>query len=460
MKKKKTSPKVILLSLLIVALVGGIGFMSYKTFIADAPLKKLGYSYKEIQKLHKYGIDDEVTTYNQSLLYALNSQEFDENNIHYYTIFDSQMDLTRIANALAKSYSVEELRSMKGYMSDEQIESLVDYEKISNLTAFQQILAKQYSVEDSVALANKLSADDLKYFLELYQLTSPQNYLRYLANGYDNETICLLFNKAGDEAFNDLANIRHFDEIYEMVNSDLFKVEMLPRYLMYHRNTTSTTITKSLSQVNSNHDVTTITDYSATYPKNPLTVSEYPDTVLVNKSHKLDSNYMPIGLVDVNADYRYGPATLLPQADESFRQMADKLKEEVGTTILIASGYKSFQSCDTDYSKAITDSLDNPELVDSYAFRAGFDESQTGLAIEVIEKGKTTADFAKSKSAKWLNEHCAEYGFIRRYPENREFLTKINPSAYHFRYVGIEAARIIQRYNWTLEEYSYLFNGD
>ena len=46
-----------------------------------------------------------------------------------------------------------------------------------------------------------------------------------------------------------------------------------------------------------------------------------------------------------------------------------------------------------------------------------------------------------------------------RYPQDREFLTRISFSDTHFRYVGIEAATIMKEYGWSLEEYHYLLTG-
>ena len=49
--------------------------------------------------------------------------------------------------------------------------------------------------------------------------------------------------------------------------------------------------------------------------------------------------------------------------------------------------------------------------------------------------------------------HCAEYGFIIRYPEDKEDVTEINYEPWHLRYVGEEAAVIMQMNHLCLEEY-------
>ena len=58
-----------------------------------------------------------------------------------------------------------------------------------------------------------------------------------------------------------------------------------------------------------------------------------------------------------------------------------------------------------------------------------------------------------TKGFQWLKEHCYDYGFILRYPEGKEDITKVSYESWHFRYVGVEAAEEIMSLGITLEEY-------
>ena len=459
MKKKKASLRIITLCLIIALLLGAIGFMSYKTFFEDSRLHKLGYSYRQIRQLKQYEIADEVTEFNQSLLYALSSREFVKENLPYYMLFDSQMDLTRIVNALAENYTVKEVELMRSFMNDEQIESVIDYEKINDISALKGIMEKGYGLEEAISLANKLPSSSVSHFLSLYQLSEPENYLKYLENGFDDETICLIFNRLGDEGFNDLSFMHYFSELYGLISSDMFNVQLLPRYLMYYNSTHSSTVTKALSEVNANKDVVEITDYSALDVRNPEKVEETGITMLVNRSHQLAQSYIPEELTDVDADYRYGAARLRKEALESFRTMADECLAQTGKQILIYSGYRSYSDIQKDYQQALIDSGDNHQMIDSFMFKAGFDEAQTGLAVELMEKGQEKDDFSSSAALKWLKENAYNYGYVLRYPQDREFLTKITFSDNHFRYVGVQASAVMNNYDWSLEEYHYLLTG-
>lgn len=54
---------------------------------------------------------------------------------------------------------------------------------------------------------------------------------------------------------------------------------------------------------------------------------------------------------------------------------------------------------------------------------------------------------------RWLMTHCAEYGFILRYPTDKSALTGVGYEPWHYRYVGVEAAREIMGSELCLEEY-------
>ncbi|MBQ6655624.1 MAG: M15 family metallopeptidase [Erysipelotrichaceae bacterium] len=459
MKKKKASLRIITLYLIIVLLLGAIGFMSYKTFFEDSRLHRLGYTYRQIRQLKEYEIAEKIEDFNQSLLYALNSREFVRDNLPYYLLFDSQMDLTRIVNELAKNYSVKDVELMRSFMSDEQIESVIDHEKINDIAALKGIIEKGYDLAEAIRLANALPAESVSHFLSLYQLSQPENYLRYLENGFDDETVCLIFNKLGDEGFNNLSFMHYFSELYGMISSELFDVEMLPRYLMYYHAGNSSTVTKSVSAVNAKKDVVEITDYSTLDVRNPEKVEESSVTMLVNRSHQLSQSYLPESLKDVDADYRYGPCQLTEEALSAFKAMADECLAQTGKQILIYSGYRSYAAIQKDYQQALIDSASNYQMIDSFMFKAGFDESQTGLAVEILEKGQEKDDFSSSAALKWLKENAYNFGYVLRYPQDREFLTRISFSDTHFRYVGIEAATIMKEYGWSLEEYHYLLTG-
>ena len=56
----------------------------------------------------------------------------------------------------------------------------------------------------------------------------------------------------------------------------------------------------------------------------------------------------------------------------------------------------------------------------------------------------------------WLHDHCAEYGFVPRYPENKISITgRYEP--WHVRYVGVTAANFMSQHDLCLEEFVALY---
>jgi D-alanyl-D-alanine carboxypeptidase len=82
-------------------------------------------------------------------------------------------------------------------------------------------------------------------------------------------------------------------------------------------------------------------------------------------------------------------------------------------------------------------------------------EHQIGLALDIASTTYSSLEigFGDTKAGKWLAAHCAEYGFILRYPLGKEDVTGIQYEPWHFRYVGKVAATQIMERGITLEEF-------
>lgn len=86
---------------------------------------------------------------------------------------------------------------------------------------------------------------------------------------------------------------------------------------------------------------------------------------------------------------------------------------------------------------------------------AGYSEHETGLALDITAAGYTALDAtqAEREENQWMRRECWKYGFILRYPGDKESVTKIVYEPWHFRYVGKEAAEFLTEENLTLEEF-------
>ena len=98
--------------------------------------------------------------------------------------------------------------------------------------------------------------------------------------------------------------------------------------------------------------------------------------------------------------------------------------------------------------------------------KPGHSEHECGLAIDIIDSSSAGwADPLIDKqeelpAQKWLMENCQNYGFILRYPKDKEDVTQIIYEPWHYRYVGKEHAAKIMESGVCLEEYLEELKGE
>ncbi len=156
------------------------------------------------------------------------------------------------------------------------------------------------------------------------------------------------------------------------------------------------------------------------------------------------------GILIINKTYgvpeSYDPG-VDPTAEAKLQEMyAAAANEDI--ILWTASGYRTY-----DYQKKLYDDYvdrDGKEAADTYSARPGFSEHESGLTFDVCDP---SSSFDDTEEAAWLEEHCAEYGFIIRYPEGKEDITGFMYESWHVRYVGEELAKIIMENDICLEEY-------
>lgn len=80
----------------------------------------------------------------------------------------------------------------------------------------------------------------------------------------------------------------------------------------------------------------------------------------------------------------------------------------------------------------------------------GYSEHHTGLAVDF---NTVSASFEDTAEYRWLKENAADYGFVQRYPKGKEEITRIDVEPWHYRYVGVEHAKEMDKLGLCLEEY-------
>ena len=84
----------------------------------------------------------------------------------------------------------------------------------------------------------------------------------------------------------------------------------------------------------------------------------------------------------------------------------------------------------------------------------GYSDHHTGLGVALkYEKDGNAYDLALEPVYDWLYENCHKYGFVVRYPDDKEDITGIEEYNYYFRYVGVAHATYMHKEELCLEEY-------
>ncbi len=171
--------------------------------------------------------------------------------------------------------------------------------------------------------------------------------------------------------------------------------------------------------------------------------------VLVNFDHKMPDDYQHTIVHEMGID-------IDSRIIKPYQQMRDAAKKD-GITLWISSAYRSpekqgtlFEQEIKNYSKTGLSEVEALAKAESSVARPGYSEHNTGLAIDL---NGVSESFGGTPASNWLVEHAPEYGFILRYPEDKQSITKIKYEAWHYRYVGVENAEKIKEKNMCLEEY-------
>lgn len=178
--------------------------------------------------------------------------------------------------------------------------------------------------------------------------------------------------------------------------------------------------------------------------------------VLVNSNHTLDGSFAPeIGVAVSNSSESNQDERIV---DALNKFTADA--EAQGLEVYLSSGYRSFETQQVLFDMKCEE-YDYEEAAKIVAI-PGTSEHQTGLCCDItdIYRDPKNSELENTDTYKWMSAHCAEYGFIVRFPKNKEDVTKIIYEPWHFRYVGVDAAKYIMENNITLEEFVPLYTGE
>lgn len=198
---------------------------------------------------------------------------------------------------------------------------------------------------------------------------------------------------------------------------------------------------------------------AASAPAEPLPAADPDDwrMILVNNNVALPDGYE----VETKTAESANGKQLQAEAAEAYIRMQDAAAA-VGVELLLCSGYRSVEYQTGLFNEEL-EKWKGQGYSDEDAYNKaktvvavpGYSEHNSGLAADIVTPEHQTLDeeFAETDAFKWLSEHAQEYGFILRYPLDKQAITGIIYEPWHYRYVGPENAAAIKESGLCLEEY-------
>ena len=177
---------------------------------------------------------------------------------------------------------------------------------------------------------------------------------------------------------------------------------------------------------------------------------------LVNGDHLLPEDFSPPELTQLANGHRID-SRVYPE----LQAMMDAARA-AGYQPLICSSFRTWDKQEELFERKVASCLASASSraeaeaqAALWVARPGASEHQMGLAVDIVDKEYQLLDQAQESRPvqQWLMAHCAEYGFILRYPTDKSALTGVGYEPWHYRYVGKDAAQAITSAGLCLEEY-------
>ncbi|MBQ8472046.1 MAG: M15 family metallopeptidase [Bacilli bacterium] len=186
---------------------------------------------------------------------------------------------------------------------------------------------------------------------------------------------------------------------------------------------------------------------------NTKEIINFDKLMLVNKYNYVSESFKVPNLVEVS-EFAKDNMYLEKECMTSFIKMARDASIN-GLNLRAISTYRTYEYQENLYNNYLKS--DGLEKADTYSARPGFSEHHTGLAIDLDNIKTSYMNFENTKEFTWMKENAYKYGFILRYPKDKENITGYMYEAWHYRYVGTRIATYIHENNITYEEYYYEF---
>ena len=274
---------------------------------------------------------------------------------------------------------------------------------------------------------------------------------KFLQIGYNLDEIGIIENNLSDKEKDNLLGRKYNKMYFDFFKEKYFLYSNLDKYLEYQKENDEETNTKIVAIINTEANI----DW---YDNEKETDTSKGVLMLVNRMYGLNKSYKVEDIVDVPIKYAYDGMKLSKRLMNDLTDLCDVAYEE-GYTFVVAESYRTYKEQKKLYNN-YANSFGQSEA-DLYVARPGHSEYETGLSLDLVPYNKTFKNPKKSEEYKWLRENAYRFGFIFRFEEGKEDITKFDADTWRLRYVGVDAASMIKNEGICFEEYyAYFVKGE
>jgi D-alanyl-D-alanine carboxypeptidase len=125
---------------------------------------------------------------------------------------------------------------------------------------------------------------------------------------------------------------------------------------------------------------------------------------------------------------------------------------KAGISLLASSTYRSFDYQVTVYARNVK--ALGQAVADRESARPGTSQHQLGT---VVDFGSISPAFADTAAGRFMEQHAAEYGWSLSFPDGYEDVTGYVWECWHWRYIGVKAARFQAKWFDNIQQYMLEF---
>lgn len=172
---------------------------------------------------------------------------------------------------------------------------------------------------------------------------------------------------------------------------------------------------------------------------------------LIDKNHTVSSSYVPKDLVPLVKNEFYSinrnDLSLRPDVEKALREMAQASQKD-GVRLLVSSTYRSYEYQENLFNYWVK--VDGLEEAERESARPGTSQHQLGVAIDF---GSITDDFGDTEMGRWIYRNGGKFGWSLSFPKLYEDVTGYRWESWHFRYIGVPACRMQEKWFCGVQQY-------